>query len=124
MLELAQNLFSGVSGVNKIYNVFQQGKLKPSSKNLRICSKGHEYYKSTDCPTCPVCEQERKPEAGFLSLVSAPAGRALERENINSLLTLSKCTEKELLKLHGIGPASLPTLKDALKEKGLSFRKK
>ena len=124
MLERAQNLFSGVSGVNKLHNVFQQGKLKPPSKNLRICSKGHEYHKSSDCPTCPVCEKERKPGAGFLSLISAPARRALERENINTLLMLSKYQEKELLKLHGIGPSSIPTLKKALKEKGLSFRKK
>ena len=124
MLERAQNLFSEGFVVNKIYNVFQRSKLKTSSKNLRICSKGHEYYKSTDCPTCPICEKERKPGVGFFSLISAPARWALERENINSLLTLSKYTEQELLKLHGIGPASIPTLKNALKEKGLTFSRK
>lgn len=39
-----------------------------SKKNLRTCEKGHKYYKSSDCPTCPECEQERKPDAGFLSV--------------------------------------------------------
>jgi hypothetical protein len=29
-----------------------------SVKQLKICSKGHRFYKSSDCPTCPVCEKE------------------------------------------------------------------
>jgi len=95
-----------------------------STSQLRVCSKGHKFYKSSDCPTCPVCEKERKPEAGFLSFISSPARRALEREGINTLLKLSKYSKKEVLALHGIGPGSIPTLKNALKEKGLSFRKK
>lgn len=32
---------------------------------LKICEKGHQYYKSSDCPICPVCEKERKPKEGF-----------------------------------------------------------
>lgn len=95
-----------------------------TKSNLRICSKGHKYYKSSDCPSCPTCEKERKPNKGFLSLVSAPARRALEREEIITLLRLSKYTEKELLELHGMGPGSIPKLRNALKENGLSFRKK
>ncbi|WP_099157134.1 RNA polymerase alpha subunit C-terminal domain-containing protein [Virgibacillus ndiopensis] len=93
-----------------------------SEKTLRICDKGHKYYKSSDCPTCPTCEQERKPGNGFLSLLSAPARRALENNGITSLEELSKYSEKEILQLHGMGPASLPKLKSALKETGLSFR--
>jgi len=90
----------------------------------RICSKGHKFYKSSDCPTCPVCEKEKTPGTGFLSVISSPARRALEREGINTLLKLSKYSEEELLTLHGMGPGSMPKLKNALKEKGLSFRKK
>ena len=93
-----------------------------SEKNLRTCNKGHKYYKSSDCPTCPICEQERKPANGFLSLLSAPARRALENNGVSSLQELSKCSEKEILQLHGMGPASLPKLRTALKENGLSFR--
>jgi len=95
----------------------------PTSK-LRICSNGHKFYKSSDCPTCPICEKERKHASGFLSIISAPARRAFERESINTLLKLSKYSEKEVLALHGIGPGSILPLKKALKEKGLSFRKK
>ncbi len=97
-------------------------KMTNSEKNLRICNKGHKYYKSTDCPTCPICEQERKPEHGFLSLLSAPARRALENNGITSLQKLSTFSEKEILQFHGMGPASLPKLRSALKEMGLAFR--
>jgi len=93
-----------------------------SDKNLRTCEKGHKYYKSSDCPTCPVCERERKPESGFLSLLSAPARRALENNGITSLQELAKYKEKEILKFHGMGPASMPKLRSALEENGLSFR--
>lgn len=72
---------------------------------------------------CPICEKERKPGTGFLTKVGAPARRALEQEGINSLLDLSKYTEEELLQLHGMGPSSIPKLKQALNQKGLSFRK-
>lgn len=90
--------------------------------HLRICLKGHRYYKSSDCPTCPVCEGERKPTEGFLSSIAAPARRALEREGIFSLEALAKFTEHEILSLHGVGPATLPRLRAALAEKKLFFR--
>jgi DNA-directed RNA polymerase alpha subunit len=93
-----------------------------SEKNFRTCNKGHKYYKSSDCPICPTCEQERKPDNGFLSLLSAPARRALENNEITSLQKLSTFSEKEILQFHGMGPASLPKLRSALEEIGLSFR--
>jgi DNA-directed RNA polymerase alpha subunit len=90
-------------------------------KSPRICEKGHQYLKSSDCPVCPICEQERKPGGGFLSQLSAPARRALENNSITTLQQLSQFTEKEILAFHGFGPASLPKLRAALKEEGLSF---
>jgi predicted RecB family nuclease len=93
-----------------------------SEKKLRTCSNGHSYYKSSDCPTCPTCEQERKPAHGFLSLLSAPARRALENNGITTLQQLSNFTEKEILQFHGMGPASLPKLRKALEEDGISFK--
>lgn len=93
-----------------------------TDKELRTCSKGHTYLKSSDCPTCPTCEKENKPETGFLSLLSAPARRALIHHGITSLQKLSEFSEKEILTLHGIGPASLPTLRSSLEEESLSFR--
>lgn len=88
----------------------------------KVCPNGHTYYKSSDCPTCPVCEKERKPVKGFLSLLSAPARRALERLGINSVSQLSRYSEKEILAQHGMGPASLPKLRQLLKSAGLGFR--
>jgi DNA-directed RNA polymerase alpha subunit len=94
-----------------------------TDKNFRTCNKGHKYYKSSDCPTCPTCENERKPDNGFLSLLSAPARRAMEHNGITSLHQLSTYSEKEILQFHGMGPASLPKLRTTLKENGLSFKK-
>lgn len=90
---------------------------------LKICPRGHQFYKSSDCPTCPVCEELRKPSGGILSLVAAPARRALEREGIVTAADLVRYTERELLNLHGFGPGAIRKLKPALKKLGLSFRK-
>lgn len=95
-----------------------------TKKELRLCPKGHQYYKSSDCPTCPICEDERKPGNDFLSLLSAPARRALENNGITTLTQLSKYSEKEILEFHGMGRGSIPKLHMALKEQKLAFRKK
>lgn len=65
----------------------------------------------------------RKPKtaADFLSEFVAPARRALENEGINSAPQLARYSEREILKLHGMGPSSLSTLRRLLKEKGLKF---
>ncbi len=94
-----------------------------SKGTLRICPNGHKYYKSSDCPTCPVCESKRKTNNELLDSLSAPARRGLEREGITSLTKLAKYSEREILKLHGIGPTSLPILKKLLKSQKLNFKK-
>ena len=95
---------------------------REAHNTLRTCPKGHQYYKSSDCPTCPTCEQELKPKDGFLSLLAAPARRALESNGIHSLEELSRYSEQELLRFHGFGKASLPILRTALAEKGMAFK--
>ncbi|WP_434400465.1 RNA polymerase alpha subunit C-terminal domain-containing protein [Planococcus sp. 11815] len=94
----------------------------PAEKTLRICDKGHRYYKSSDCPTCPVCNEENKPQRGFLRELSAPARNALLQQQIDTLEKLSGYSEKDILALHGVGPASLPVLKQHLTEAGLTFK--
>lgn len=94
-----------------------------TNKSLRVCEKGHEFYKSSDCRSCPICDKENKPQSGFLSKLSSPARNALIHEGIETLQELSKYTEKEILKLHGIGPASIPSLRASLEEEGLEFKK-
>ncbi|MEA0562356.1 MULTISPECIES: RNA polymerase alpha subunit C-terminal domain-containing protein [Lysinibacillus] len=91
-------------------------------KKRRVCEKGHTFFKSTDCPSCPTCDKENKPSSGFLSKLSSPARNALVHEGIDTLQKLSLYTEKEILNIHGIGPASLPILRSSLEEEGLSFK--
>lgn len=89
---------------------------------LKTCKKEHQFYKSSDCPTCPVCEKERKPKDSFLALISGPARRALERERIKTVEDLATWSEKEILNHHGMGQSTIPKLKKALNNKGLSFK--
>lgn len=90
-------------------------------KKFKTCKQGHQFYKSSDCPTCPICEAERKPKDSFLSTLSAPARRALENKGITSLVELSKYSEKDILSLHGMGKSTIPKLKHLLSESGLTF---
>jgi uncharacterized protein YdhG (YjbR/CyaY superfamily) len=60
--------------------------------------------------------------AGFMAAVSEPARRALEGAGIKTLKQLAKYTEADVLALHGMGPASIPKLKEVLDAEGLSFR--
>jgi len=93
-----------------------------TKKTLRTCKNGHQYYKSSDCPTCPICEEAKKPKDGFLSLLHAPARRALENADIKTLKQLSRFSEKDILKLHGIGKTAIPLLKNELNKIGLTFK--
>lgn len=58
----------------------------------------------------------------IFSSLSAPAQRALENNGITTLKQLSGYKERDILKLHGMGPGSLPKLRTILKENGLSFK--
>jgi hypothetical protein len=57
-------------------------------------------------------------------VLAAPARRALQNAGIKSVDQLSAWTEDDLLKLHGIGPTTLPKLREAMKSKGYSFIKR
>lgn len=93
---------------------------------IRICTNGHRFEKSSDCPVCPKCsstDMKNKFSEEFPTL-GAPAYRALGNIGITNLRDLTKHTEQELLSLHGFGPKALRLLRDGLREKGLSFARK
>lgn len=90
---------------------------------LRTCNKGHQYYKSSDCPVCPVCALQDKKKNSFIAGLSAPALRALAGAGIKSVGDLSKFTEADIAALHGMGPNGLLKIKAALQKEGLKFRK-
>lgn len=92
-------------------------------ENKKTCKNGHTFFKSSDCPTCPVCEEARKPIGSFLTSLAAPARRAMENNGILTLEKLATYSEKEVLQFHGIGKSSIPKLKEVLKEAGLELRK-
>ncbi len=96
---------------------------KAKEKSMRTCRNGHTFYKSSDCPVCPYCEKEKKPKAEFMSVLGAPARRALENNGISTLKQLSRFTESQILALHGMGPSSIPKLRAELRKVGMRFRK-
>lgn len=53
--------------------------------------------------------------------IGNPARSALAEEGITRLGQLTKFSEKELLKLHGVGPKAVRLLGEALAMRGLSF---
>lgn len=91
-------------------------------KLSKICPMWHNYYKSSACYTCPICEKNNKPLDGFLSYFSAPVRRALQNEGINNVEKLAQYTQKDILKLHGIGKSSLPIFQKILSENSLQFQ--
>ena len=68
-------------------------------------------------------KSKKKPADGLLSLIAAPARRALQNAAIDSLEKLAQFSEKDILNLHGFGPGSIPKLSNALKDAGLEFKK-
>lgn len=53
--------------------------------------------------------------------LAAPARRALAGAGIQRLEQLTKFSETEIKRLHGIGPNAVKQLRNALIDKGLSF---
>lgn len=60
-------------------------------------------------------------ETDFPRSIGNPARNALEHAGYSKLKQLTRVTEKELAKLHGMGPKALGILREELKAKGLSF---
>lgn len=88
----------------------------------RICKNGHQFKKSSVCSICPLCEKNNVNLNSFLVVLKAPARRALQNANIDTLAKLACYSEKELLLLHGFGKASLPALKIELEKAGLCLK--
>ena len=60
-------------------------------------------------------------QSDILQNLGKPANRALERAGYLRLEQVAEVSEKELMKLHGMGPKAIERLREALFEKGLSF---
>lgn len=61
-------------------------------------------------------------EESDIPKIGAPAQRALAAAGVKQLKDLTKFSEQEVRQLHGIGPNALGKLRQAMTEKGLSFK--
>jgi hypothetical protein len=57
-----------------------------------------------------------------LPKLAAPARQALHGAGYTHLEDFTKVTEAEVMKLHGMGANAMQVLRNALRERGLSFR--
>jgi hypothetical protein len=64
---------------------------------------------------------DEQPIDHFLSILSAPARRAIENNGMTTLEQLSKYSKKEVLKFHGMGKSSIPKLEKLLSEQNMTF---
>ena len=64
--------------------------------------------------------QNRMPECDFPN-IGRPALSALTAAGYTKLSQLTNVSEKELLKLHGVGPKAIRILTEALAAEGKSF---
>ena len=62
-----------------------------------------------------------QPKTDFPHNIGNPARQALEVAGYTKLKQLTKVTEAELGKLHGMGPKALRILRETLEAKGMSF---
>jgi predicted flap endonuclease-1-like 5' DNA nuclease len=58
----------------------------------------------------------------FPASIGKPARQALYAAGIYRLEQLAEMSEKEIIKLHGMGPKALGILREALGAKGLKFK--
>lgn len=64
------------------------------------------------------------PTGSDLPKIGQPATQALNAAGIQRLEQLTRFSEKEILRLHGMGPKALGILRQALADRGLSFAEK
>jgi hypothetical protein len=88
----------------------------------KVCPKGHVFYKTPGCSSCPRCEAARKPSDGFLAELAAPARRALVGAKLTTLAKVAKKSEAFVSGLHGMGPNAIAKLRASLEKAGLSFK--
>lgn len=66
-------------------------------------------------------EKEQQGQSRF-PRIGSPATRALEAAGYTRLEQLTRVTEADLARLHGMGPKALGILREALEAQGLSFK--
>lgn len=62
------------------------------------------------------------PQTPWPKSIGRPAASALTEAGYTHLEQLTQISEKDLLKLHGVGPRAVGILRQLLAERGLSFK--
>lgn len=87
----------------------------PGGHHAPHSQAGHDMYRRRSMSEAPATGSD-------LPKLSAPARRALAAAGYVRLEQLTGVSEAELEALHGMGPKAMRALRDALEQRGLSFR--
>ena len=68
-------------------------------------------------------KNSEQPKTDFPRQIGRPATGALAVAGYTRLKQLTRVTEAELLKLHGVGPKAIRILRETLEAQGMSFAK-
>jgi predicted flap endonuclease-1-like 5' DNA nuclease len=68
-------------------------------------------------------KQTASSDEGLPTNIGQPATRALAGIGITKLRQLTRTTEADISKLHGVGPSAIKRLHEALARAGISFAK-
>ncbi|MEP6763084.1 MAG: DNA-binding protein [Gemmatimonadaceae bacterium] len=79
--------------------------------------------RKTSKGVAPQVTKSDTPKPSFPEGVAQPAIRALNSVGVSTVEALAKHREIDIADLHGMGPKAMGLLKEALKEKGKSFKK-
>lgn len=101
-----------------VENVEKAAKKKPKQSSATKTAVDTKKRTAKDVASKP----KDSGQNNLFAMLSAPAQRALNNAGIDSLKELARYSEKEILTLHGIGPSSIPKLKDILLAEGLTFK--
>ena len=69
----------------------------------------------------PVTKPGAEPADEWPLRAESPARQALRAVGVTRLAELTKYSEQELLKLHGVGPKAIRLFREALAARGLTF---
>ena len=110
----------GIAAVALAFWLIDQPRELPASGLLFAVFLGVWFVCDTGAQLLYLRRRDLKQATDFRQLAS-PSRGALQHAGITTLTRLLQPTAREILKLHGVGPKSLPVLRQALKDAGPAY---
>ncbi|GJM81172.1 hypothetical protein HMSSN139_36680 [Paenibacillus sp. HMSSN-139] len=93
-----------------------------TSKNAKDLPEGAHVLQKQRLSDLSCLRAGAQTGSGLPIAVIRAARRALEANGVTTLEKLAGLSEQEVLQFHGMGPSSIPKLREALHAKGFRFK--